>query len=55
MKKFLLLTCVIFLNSCAQNTSLLGPSYTLVKSGSIVEAGASLSTSYGLNKISTDS
>ena len=55
MKKFLLLTCVIFLNSCAQNTSLLGPGYTLVKSGSIVEAGASLSTSYGLNKISTDS
>ena len=50
MKKYLLIVCFILLNSCAQNSALLGPSYTLASSGSVFEAGASLSASYGFKK-----
>ena len=54
MKKYLLIISFLLLNNCAQNSALLGPSYALVSSGSVVEAGASLSASYGLKK-ATDS
>ena len=50
MKKYLFIFCLLLLNNCAQNSALLGPSYTLASSGSIFEAGASLSASYGLKK-----
>ena len=50
MKKYLLIVCFILLNSFAQNSALLGPSYTLASSGSVFEAGASLSASYGFKK-----
>ena len=49
MKKiFLLLSAIIFLNSCVQTTSMMGPTYTLVKTGSVVQAGSSIATSYGI-------
>jgi len=38
-----------FLNGCAQNAALLGPAYTLAKSGNIYHAGFS----YGGNEIIT--
>ena len=50
MKKYLFIFCLLLLNNCAQNSALLGPSYTLASSGSVFEAGASLSASYGLKK-----
>ena len=50
MKKYLFIFCLLLLNNCAQNSALLGPSYTLASSGSVFEAGASLSASYGFKK-----
>ena len=46
---FLLLAMAI-LNGCAQSTSFLGPTYTLAKSGSVIQAGNSMAVSYGLKK-----
>ena len=34
------------LNGCAQTTSFVGPTYTMAKSGSIVQAGSSFAASY---------
>ncbi len=49
MKKiFLLLSVIFFLNGCVQTTSMMGPTYTLVKTGSVVQAGSSIATSYGI-------
>ena len=49
MKKiFLLLSVILFLNGCVQTTSMMGPTYTLVKTGSVVQAGSSIATSYGI-------
>ena len=49
MKKiFLLFIVVLFLNNCAQTTSMMGPTYTLVKTGSVVQTGSSIATSYGI-------
>ncbi len=39
------------LNGCAQSTSLLGPSYTMAKSGSIIQAGNSFAASYGIKQL----
>ena len=51
MKKIILLiSLVTILNACAQSTSFVGPSYTLSKSGSVVQAGNSIAASYGLKK-----
>ena len=50
MKKYLFIFCLLLLNNCAQNSALLGPSYTLASSGRVFEAGASLSASYGFKK-----
>ena len=48
MKKILLLSAILFLNGCVQTTSMMGPTYTLVKTGSVVQAGSSIATSYGI-------
>ena len=51
MKKIVFLVFVaVILNGCAESTALLGPSYTLTKSGSVVQTGNSLAISYGLKK-----
>ena len=55
MKKYLLIISFLLLNNCAQNSALLGPGYTLVSSGSVFEAGASLSASYGFKKATKSS
>ena len=47
MKRIILVLCsFIFLNSCAQNTALLGPAIAVGKGGNIYQAGLS----YGTNK-----
>ena len=38
------------MNGCAQSTSFVGPSYTLVKSGSLLQTGNSVAMSYGFKK-----
>ena len=45
-----LLFAIAILNGCAQSTSFVGPTYTLAKSGSIVQTGSSLAASYGVKK-----
>ena len=39
------------LNGCAQTTSFVGPTYTIAKSGSIIQAGNSFAASYGVKKL----
>ena len=42
MKKLFAITLAfLFLNGCAQTTSMMGPTYTMVKTGSILQAGSS--------------
>ena len=41
---------IVILNGCAQSTSFVGPTYTLAKSGSVMQAGNSIAMSYGLKK-----
>ena len=49
-KSILLIITLAFLNACAEYSSLLGPSYTMAKSGSIVQTGSAYATSYGIKK-----
>ena len=56
MKKFIffIFTCV-FLNSCAEYATLVGPSYTMANTGSIVKAGSSFAAGYTVRKMTNDS
>ena len=51
MKKFIffIFACV-FLNSCAEYTTLVGPSYTMTNTGSIMKAGSSFAAGYTFRK-----
>ena len=40
----------IILSGCSQYSSLVGPSYTMAKSGSILQTGTVYATSYGVKK-----
>ena len=40
----------IILNGCSQYSSLVGPSYTMAKSGSILQTSTAYATSYGVKK-----
>ena len=52
MKKiFFLISILAILNGCAQTTSFVGPTYTMAKSGSIIQAGSSLAASYGIKTL----
>ena len=56
MKKFIFFIFVcVFLNSCAEYTTLVGPSYTMANTGSVVKAGSSFAAGYTVRKISNDS
>lgn len=51
MKKIILLVFAFaMLNGCAEYSSLIGPSYTVAKSGSVVQVGSSMAASYGFEK-----
>ena len=49
-KNIFFVTIFIILNGCAQYSSIVGPTYTLAKSGSIVSTGVSVATAYGFKK-----
>ena len=50
MKKILLLILMIpFLSNCSQYSAMIGPSYTLVETGSVLQATSSLSSSLAMN------
>ena len=50
MKKILFVFLLVpLLSSCGQYTSMIGPSYTLVETGSILRASGSLSSSLAMN------
>ena len=46
----ILLLGIVILNGCAQSTAFVGPTYTLAKSGSVMQAGNSVAMSYGFKK-----
>jgi len=54
-KNIFFVTIFIILNGCAQYSSIVGPTYTLAKSGSIVSTGASAATAYGFKKTTDQS
>ena len=45
----------IILSGCSQYSSLVGPSYTMAKSGSILQTGTAYATSYGVKKVTGQS
>ena len=50
MKKILLLILMIpVLSNCGQYSAMIGPSYTLVETGSILQASSSLSSSLAMS------
>ena len=49
-KSILLIITLAFLNACAEYTALVGPTYTMAKSGSIVQTGTAYASSYGIKK-----
>ena len=49
-KNIFFIIIFIVLNGCAQYSSIVGPAYTMAKTGSPMLAGASAATSYGIKK-----
>ena len=49
-KNIFFIIIFIVLNGCAQYSSIMGPAYTMAKTGSPILAGASAATSYGIKK-----
>ena len=49
-KSIILIITLAFLNACAEYSAFVGPSLTLAKSGSVLQSGTSLATSYGIKK-----
>ena len=49
-KSILLIITLVFLNACAEYTTLVGPSLTMAKSGSVVQTGTAYAASYGIKK-----
>ena len=52
MKKiFLTLIALMFMTGCSQYSAMLGPSYTLVDTGSVLQATTSYGSSYSLGVV----
>ena len=49
-KSIILIITLVLLNACAEYSALVGPSYTMAKSGSIMQTGTAYATSYGIKK-----
>ena len=49
-KNIFFVTIFIILNGCAQYSSIIGPTYTMAKSGSFLNTGAHMATLYGFKK-----
>ena len=55
MKKILLTLLLLpVLNNCTQYSAMVGPSYTLMETGSILQATTSLSGSLAMNNVTTN-
>jgi len=52
IKLFFGIFILVVLSSCAQNTALLGPAYTLVSSGNVYQAGLAYSSDQAITKVS---
>ena len=51
MKKSIFFVVIfVILNGCAQYSALLGPTYTMAKTGNFVHAGSSMMAAYGVKK-----
>jgi hypothetical protein len=51
MKKSIFFVVIfVILNGCAQYSALLGPTYTMAKTGNFVHAGSSMMAAYGIKK-----
>jgi len=53
-KSVLLIIALAFLSACAEYSALIGPSYKMAKTGSVLQAGTSYTASYGIKKITGD-
>ena len=52
MRKIIFIILLLpFLTNCSQYTAMVGPTFTLAKTGNVVQASTSLSSSYAANKI----
>ena len=49
-KSIFFVTIFIILNGCTHYSSFVGPTYTMAKSGSILQTGTAYATSYGIEK-----
>ena len=49
-KSIFFVAIIIILNGCAQFTAVLGPTFTMAKTGSLVQTSATMATSYGVKK-----
>ena len=49
-KNIFFIVIFIVLNGCAQYSSIVGPTYTMAKTGNLMLTGASVATSYGIKK-----
>ena len=49
-KSFFLVSVILFLNGCMETTALLGPAYTITKTGNVVQSAGSLAASYGVQQ-----
>ena len=49
-KSIFFVTIFTILNGCAQFTAVLGPTFTMAKTGSFLQTSASMATSYGVKK-----
>ena len=50
-KSILLIITLVFLNACAEYTALVGPSFTMAKSGSVLHSGTTLASGYAIKKV----
>ena len=49
-KSIFFVVIFVILNGCAQYSALLGPTYTMAKTGNVVQASFSMTASYGIKK-----
>ena len=49
-KNIFFIIIIIVLNGCAQYSSIVGPAYTMAKTGNLMLTGTSALTSYGIKK-----
>ena len=51
LRNYFILFCLLFLTNCGQYTAMVGPSYTLIETGSVLQATNSYGSSYLFKKV----